>query len=356
MPMLLQKLEKLLNANLFIIDTLFIYKTLCIYIRVISMKTCDTFLIYVDPEYDFKVTSDFRDRSVYKLSIIDFNAGETLIEKYTEYPDDKQLEEKYKADIRLSEPQTTNFEDSLESKYNYKILLTDISKPQTKIIKNCFRQLKRIALSTRDLRYKMCVLKDQYLCVTELDETIDCFQINGYRSGTAIGVAVIVALEYFYNNLPNISNDVATIKQSLYGLLNKNHVLCLQATEKMIADLTSAIESISVLEKKKSDFDVDILKCEELLTKILEYEADYLKKYEELETNKPSNESVYVHEKQYLQNKIGETQTVKRKIVTSLVKLKADKDTLYFMMDQTEFDNAVMLDGVVENLQALRAI
>ena len=103
---------------------------------------------------------DFNEKQNFNISIVDFNTGDTLQERYSDYPDTKQLEEKYKQTINIDD-NNENLEYTLENKYNHKTLLNDMTKTNIKLIKNCFRQLKRISLSVQDLRYRLSIFNNK---------------------------------------------------------------------------------------------------------------------------------------------------------------------------------------------------
>lgn len=352
MVILLQKLEKLLNINMFIIDTLFIFKLKCVYIRVISIKTGDVFLIYVDPSFNFNVTEEFKGRSLFKISLIEINIGDTVVEKYSEYPTTKTLEDRYKRTIQVQpEISKQKMENILESKYCYKISLDKVSNSNIKTIRSCIIQLRRISLSFQDLRYKISIFKGSYMCASSFkDESARCYEINGYMSDNTC-FYVVVGLEYFYSNLHNIQSDISTIKHTLYDLLDTNYDTCSQSITTLLKELSSSSSSVNI-KQKKDEIDESIEKNTALLSETIFYELEYLKKYEDLEENKPAD-SVYVHTKKHLFDKITEIQTTKKKLITSLVKLKTTKDNLYFTVDQIQFDNTVMIDEIINKTKMI---
>lgn len=355
MPIVLSKLEKLLNSNMFVIDTLFVYKSLCSHIRVLSILTGDSFVLRIDPEYGFKFCDDFSNYQFFKLSHVDFDSGETIVEKYLEYPDDNELQKRYKDSIQINDNSHQNLEDTLEDKYNYKISLCDITKPSLRIIKECFRQLKRLALATQSLRYKLCILKENYLSFTEQENVVKCYQINNFKPTESINVYVVVDLEFFYTRLSFLLNDLSTIKQSLYSIISKNHDTCLETTTKLVKNLINSISTYDSVDAKKRDIETSIERCLSLLETVNTHEKQYSQKYTENESNKQTDE-IYVHEKVRLQNKLQTTRNTKKKILTTLVQLRNKKDNLYFTIDNIEFDNAIMLDGILSRISNLETL
>ena len=356
MTILLNKLEKLLNSNNFIIESLFIQGNLCTHMRVISIVSGIMFIVCIDESYRFRVTDEFQGRSFFKMSVIDLMVGDDIIEKYSEYPDDKQVKEKYANDpVSINEVDGTSIEDTLESKYVYRISLKDITKTETKLIKDCFRQLKRLSLCTQNLRYKMCIIRADYISITGNDDLINCYRINDFKQDDTICVHIAVDLEYFYKKITHVVDDITTIKKSLYGILNRTHDSCIQTITKLVKDVVSSIHTSDQIQKKKDDIDSLISKCEQLMESVTKHEIEYNQKYMELNNDK-SSEDVYVHQKKRITDKLTETKNIKKKILTSLIQLRTKKDNIYFMVDNIEFDNTVMLDNIIERIKQLNVI
>ena len=143
MPQLPPKFEKLLNKNNYAIESIFTFKGICRYIRVISLETGDMIVLFIDPEFAF---SPKEGTSVVELSLVEFVAESEgdAIEKFHDYPATKDVEGKYRVpmDIKIKEDK---FEDQAENKYKHKIFLKDFEKPKILQIKACFRQLQRLS-------------------------------------------------------------------------------------------------------------------------------------------------------------------------------------------------------------------
>ena len=201
----------------------------------------------------------------------------------------------------------------------------------------------------------MCIIRADYISITGNDDLINCYRINDFKQDDTICVHIAVDLEYFYKKITHVVDDITTIKKSLYGILNRTHDSCIQTITKLVKDVVSSIHTSDQIQKKKDDIDSLISKCEQLMESVTKHEIEYNQKYMELNNDK-SSEDVYVHQKKRITDKLTETKNIKKKILTSLIQLRTKKDNIYFMVDNIEFDNTVMLDNIIERIKQLNVI
>lgn len=344
MPLVLTKLERLIVKHHYVIVSVYVYEKYCRYIRIVSTHTGETMLLFVDPQYRLLIPADTDDRIVI-MKMIDFSTGDTAIEKYRDYPDKKELEEKYRKQINVVDNRNDNFEDKLEEKYKYKIFLKDMEKPKILKIKNSFRQLQRLALLVQDLRYKMCILTENYIICTEDDDIINCYQLS---STSRESIVVIVDLEYFHKKLATVQDDVDTIKKTLYSLINKHHIESFDDIKKLITSLQSTFSSVESITVNQNTIDTNISKTLSLLETLQAQLDNFLDQYAKIDTTR---EDIYVHEKKRLEDKIRHSEDVKQKLLNYILSLIEEKDNLFLTIDQVEFDTAIFLDGIKKRLE-----
>lgn len=345
MPQLPRKFEKLLNKNGYAIETIFTFKGICKYVRVISLKTGDWLMLYIDPDFSFTPPED---TSSVNIKLVDFTVDtEDVVEKFNDYPDTKDVEGKYRVPISVKLEDGENFEDKVENKYKHKIFLRDIEKPKIVGIKACFRQLQRLSLMTQDLPYKLCIFDGVYMFVVEDDDFIKCYQLSMSNS---LQIAVVIGLEYFYKKIESVRDDSATIKESLYKLITKNHSGSFNVIKSLIKSLQESFSSADGIALKHKEFDVSIGKTSELLEKVNVHLYELLEKYTNLETTKPSEE-VYVHEKKRLEDKIHSGEALKQKLLNYMVSLKEQKDRMFLLLDQIEFDTSIFMNCINKRIK-----
>jgi hypothetical protein len=350
MPLGLAKLEKLINKNNYIIETIYTYETLCRYIKIISASSGDEIVLYIDSQFRLRVSKEEDDR-VAIMKLVEFSEGDDTIEKYKEYPGNDQLEPKYRKQLELSEDRDVEMSDKLEEKYKYKIFLKDMDKSKVYTVKTFFRQLQRFSLLVQDLRYKMCMFYKNFVFVTESNDIINCYTVDNHHVNYRINV--VVDLEYFYKKISVVQTDCETIKNSLYALINKNHVECFKNIKMLMVSLQASLSTADFVRTNQEEIDMNLSKSTSLL-KTLQTKLDsFIKQYAGLDK---SREDVYVHEKKRIEDKIRESETVKQKLLNYIISLYEMKDKLIIVLDQTEFDISIFLDGIKKRLEDFNSL
>ena len=344
MPQLPAKLERTLNKNNYAVESIFAYKGICRYIRIISLKTGDCMILYTDPEFGFSPPPD---KPIIDMKLVEFTTdNDDVVEKFHEYPDTKEFEGKYRIPVVVKSSEE-NFEEQVENKYKHKIFLKDMEKPKILGIKACFRQLQRLSLMTQDLQYKLCIFDGVYMFTVDEGEIINCYQTT---TASSLQVSVVVGLEYFYKKMEVVKEDNIVIKDSLYKLITKNHIQSFDSIKGLIKSLQDSFSSVDIVAIKQREIDDAISKTSELLEKVSTHLISLIEQYKNLEESKPT-ETVYVHEKKRLEDKVKSSEELKQKLLNYMVSLKEQKDRLFLSLDQIEFDTSIFINGINKRMK-----
>jgi hypothetical protein len=350
MPLGLAKLEKLINKNNYIIETIYTYETVCRYIKIISASSGDEIVLYIDSQFRLRVSKEEDDR-VAIMKLVEFSEGDDTIEKYKEYPGNEQLETKYRKQLELSEDRDVEMSDKLEEKYKYKIFLKDMDKSKVYTVKTFFRQLQRFSLLVQDLRYKMCMFYKNFVFATESNDIINCYTVDSHHVNYRINI--VVDLEYFYKKMSVVQEDCETIKLSLYNLVQKNHTECFNNIKQLMLALQSTLGTADFIKTNQLEIDTNLTKSIGLL-KTLQTQLDvFIKQYSGLDKTR---EDVYVHEKKRIEDKIKESEKVKQRLLNYIIGLYEMKDRLTITLDQVEFDISIFLDGIKKRLDDFNSL
>lgn len=363
MPLNLGKVEKLLAENKFIITAFYCFGDLCRYLKLFSVETGEVLFLLVSSEFDFvlKQVPDHMQVPVHHLKLIEFNSGENVVEKYSEYPDDKQVEEKYENDIHLGnadeKKDSEDLENKLESNYKKKIFLNDFDKDQVVILKDCFRQLKRLALSLQELRYNIAIQHEKYFLAVENDDDIMCYFVSTQTTNDKRVFSVVADLPYFYEKISVICFDIESIRQGLYKVLDKNHHLNFENLNKMVQMLVYIQPSLQKTSEKKAEYSRYLQKYKKLLLNISENELKILEELNQHKskpnTNTFFNDVSFVHQKGKLEEKLNEYKKMRRIILQNIEEVQTISDNLYLTIDKTEFDGSIMIDAIMKNLDEI---
>ena len=218
MTLSLKKLETLLSSYGFVCNNYFIQDRRCMYIELMSITTADTFIMYIPSNYTFEVKNR---PNTYKLQDMDLDTDDNIADNYGEEVDN--IQDKYNevsVDLILNKDGT--IEKELENKYKRQIKLKEISNNDIKDIKSIYRQLRRLRYCVQEIEYKTAILFKNYLCIIRRDDTIDIFIIRGYNTDNKRKLFIVCDLERFYEKPEKIEHDIKTVRSGLYKILSKN--------------------------------------------------------------------------------------------------------------------------------------
>lgn len=355
MPLNLLKVQKLMYGAGFIIDTFLISGKRCQYVKATSLITGDSIVIYISPAYDFFV--DTSDTNVFTTRLIEFDAGENVPERYGEYPDMKSLSDRYGQSLKLHEEMNEDeLEAEMESNYRKRIDLKSMEKEQILIVKDCFRQLKRLALAMQGIRYKLCILQDRYFC-TFNEEIIECYFVKNHTTDGKRFFFVVCDLEYFYEKMTNINNDIDTIKLSIYNLLDKNGQTNIENIVKISKRLVGIEASDREVARLKAECSQQIQRYRLRLEDFNKQESKIKTEISGLESDGGFfNDTSYINKKASLEGQLNGIDSERQKILKLMIQLKQKCDNIYLNYDKIEFDNCILINGVTKNFGDLDSI
>jgi DNA repair exonuclease SbcCD ATPase subunit len=359
MPLSLGKLEKMLIDNRFIINAFYMINQKCEYVKVFSINYGETLILRIPREYDFSIREQEminRGNDVFHLTnveLLDDNEIKNKVEKFKNYPNEKELEEKYIPIEKSSEinPEIEDLEEELEKNYKKRIQLRDLEKSQILEIKDCQRQMKRLQHVVQNLKYNICIVEDFYFLVGD-----KCYICKTQKTEEKRFLFILVDIEIFHQSLKTIIEDVISIKKGIYKILDKNSeinstnlFLILEKFE----DIENVLENVV---KKKSDIHLHIEKYRETLENLIDEEKETIEEISELEEKRTDffSDSQYVHKKSKLESKLLSLQNLKQRLLKNLNDAFQTCDNIYLKTDKCEFDAAVLLDSVHKDIDTLK--
>jgi hypothetical protein len=360
MTLSLNKLNKILETNGMKIKQIYAMDNFCVYIEITFADIADTFLMYIPSKYEI----DAVNYPTYKLTQMNIEEDGTIPTDYSETIDDIEMEKKYpEIDISTNSENEKNIEKHLEENYNCPMKLSDLKKPDIKLIKDIFRQLKRLKLCMQNLKYKLSILYNCYLCCTRRNDTYICYSVeNGNKDGKR-RVLVSIDLESFYekNNSSSMLEDVKTIHKGLEFVLDKNQNKYVYNLQKMMEYKTNfELLSTGVIERKNNNR-AYLERLENLLSNILIAEKNIIKDIQNTNEKYQNKKALYQDiEKSHIiskkQDELSRIIEVKNDIISNISKAKIENENLYLKVDQICFDNTVMLNTIMNNFTELSSI
>jgi hypothetical protein len=357
MPLSLAKLEKLLVDKGFVVMNYFELDGSCFYILLFAIKTADIFLMYIPSKYTFSITNE---TNSYKIKYIDIDNSDNVPDEYAVKQEDVDIEDIYgNTNIELS-LEKKNMEEELENNYKRPISLRDISGNDTLTLKAINRQLRRFKYCVQNIKYKLAVLYKNYICAIRRDDSIDFFSIKNYPRNDAKKLVIIIDLETFYETNENLLEDIQTVRESIYKLLEKNQETQVKIISKILEKKRDIITMPQELERKKNMYNKMTRELFIMLNTITEAEDKINYKIESLDQKYKDpnlqNDISKAHEKDQLDKEIDKINTIKSEIGKNILALREKRENKILSIDKLSFDNAVMLDVILKNFSKLKSI
>jgi hypothetical protein len=349
----LNKLESLLSTKSIIINKVFIIDNLCVYIEVICTSNGNMFLLYIPSKYQIKPDSR---SDIYKISFIDdIDNVDDIVQDYGEEPDNLEVEKKYnEVDLDIKIDSKNDIAGILEDNYKRPINLKDLRKDK-KDLQNIMRQLSRLKFCTQSIKYKIGIKYKNYLSCIRKDDSIDCYIIKKFTGKNYYKMMIIVDLETFYNNLDSINNDINTIQEGIFKVLDKNHFSHTRTFDKLLQEEKDVVKTMNEIYEKKKEYTSNILKLENILETINQSEKNIFQqiniaqeKYSKKDGLHSDIEKAHVMEK--YNTDLEKVINLKQEIIKTIMEIKLKKEDLFLFTDKFLFDNNVLIDTLFKNI------
>ena len=352
------KLETLLSTYGLIPKTLFTIDGYIVYIEIFSLSNSSTFLLYIPSKFNIKAEKG----DIYKLKYIDMETSENIIEKYAEDPDNNDIKNDYD-EVNIEEQKTEDLENSLNENYNREIMLKDINKDDKDILKDIFRQLNRFKFCVQNIKYKMTILYKNYLCSIKRDDTIECYYIKNFPTKKGRSFYISTDLKSMYESINNVVNDVKTVKESIYKILNQNQLKHSKILINMLENKEKLLSYSELIYKKKEYFEKYISELECILIKLKENQTVLLeeKKTIRQKENYDGIKGVHVdiqnsHLIFNIDAKLTKIDELMQELNDDILKTRLERENLTLQIDKILFDNSIMLNEIIKNFNSITQI
>jgi len=363
MPLSISKLEKLLALKGFVPTRYFVMHSVIVYMEIISIKDADTFLLYIPSKYKFVAPEA---KNVFKINYLDINGSEdNTADDYAGEPDDYAVENTYREiDVNILPDLTGgNIAPHLEENYKRPINLNNISTDILKELKDIVRQLKRFRFCVQNVKYKIAIMYKSYLFSIKRDDSIECFSIKKYRGKDCKNLFITTDLELLYEKMDSLLLNIATIREGLYHILDKNHFTHSKTLQRLLNDKTVISDFSDKAYVKKLEYEKYIKEANIMLEVINNSEKNILEQLYEVNEkyNDPlvkglHNDIERSHQLSILDNELKKIHKIKEDIVKTIFELKMKREDNMLKVDKIMFDNNVMVECVLRNFTELGKI
>ena len=359
MRLSLSKLERFLQSKDFITKSFFNYEGSCIFVEVININTTDTLFIYINSSYELDSS---KKQSVFDLKYLDTgdeNFENDIKDKYTNEPDDIDIEKNYE-EINLNESKRENMEEFLEDNYKSELTIRDVNNKDIVRLKELSRQLKRLKFCVQSINYKLIVVYKNYMCVINRHNDIDLYQIKGYEGDDMRVLHVMIDLENLYDSINTVNTDISTIRRGVYNILEKNKKKQMNSFETLMTEGQSIFSFIQNFTTKKTQYEEYLQKLYLMNDTVIQSEKELLDKIDNIRENN-STGGIYSdiqtsHSISKYETELNSLKSTKHKIVKNIFNIRNKLDDMILYTDKIFFDNIVMFDTIIKNIKSLNTI
>jgi len=352
------KFETLLSSHGFVPKTMFTIDSYIVYIEIFSIRNSDNFLLYIPSKFNIKPDKG----DIYKINYIDIETPETIVEKYAEEPDKNEIKNIYD-EVNIETKNTEDLEQNLNENYNREIMLKDINKQDKDILKDIFRQLNRFKFCVQNIKYKITIIYKNYICAIKRDDTVECYYIKNFPIKNGRKFYITTDLKSMYESISTISNDIKTVKDSIYKILNQNHVKHSKILNTMLENKENLLTYSDLIYKKKLYFEKYIEDLENILLKLKENQTTLIEEKKAIKQKESEYgiKGVHIdiqnsHVIFNLDTKIKKIDELIIEINEDIMKTRLERQNVTLQIDKILFDNSIMLNEIIKNFNGIKQI
>lgn len=359
MTLSIKKLEYFLNNNSLISKKYFTVNNECVYIEIFNLQNSNTFLLYIPSKFIIKPESS---DNVHKITYIEIQNDNNISTDYSGEIDNFDLESQYnEIDLNnsISSQDNNKIVEKLEEDYNHPLLLKKINIKDNKELREIIRQLKRLKFCVSGMNYKISILYKNYLCNIKKTEDIEIYAIDNFPLTSKKILLVNIDLLSLYDKINTLSTDITTIKNGIYKILNKNDEKHTYNLQKII-ETNMTIFSVNILDKKKKYYN-KLIELEKLFEQLLTSEEKIIEKINDIKQKFSSENSIKglhtdIQRSRMLskyETELSQVYSLKKEITNNILIVKTNYENISLNFDNIIFDNIVMINAIIKNLNTL---
>lgn len=355
------KLQEFLTAQGLIIFRYYVMDGMCFFLEVQSIKTADVFMLYLPSKYNFSVEHG---KDVYKIKYIDIGtSSRNVTQDYAHEPDNLDVEDIYRNDddngAEAGDGKNDNMEDRMEGKYKHDVRLKDISKDDLAVLKSIYRQIRRLRYCVQNLKYKVAIVYKNYICAIRRDDSINLIVVKHMTGDSCKKLMVIADLETLSRKDERSVEEIRTVRNSIYRILERNQGTHARTIFRMIESQKDIVAIPEQAQRKKDNYDRMLDHLSVLLETVNEVEHKLESDLEALNADTVMSglqtDITRAHHKAKLEKDMDRIMIIKDDICKTLIAVRAKRESAALSIDTIMFDNTVMFDTMIKNFASLQS-
>jgi hypothetical protein len=309
--------------------------------------------MYIPSKYHIEIHEKLE--NVYKLKSLDININDNITDDYA-----GEKSEKYKNhNIHVDPDEDEELEKHLENNYKQQISLNNIPDEDLNSVKQIYRQLKRLKYCFQNIKYKMAIFYLNYICSIDRQDEILCFIVKHFGKSSIKKMFILTDLELVFEKNDNLMNDIISVRNSIYDILQKNQGRHIELINKMIENKKEIINIPKQVEIRNYYYDHLLQELNTMINTMNQSERNVIEKLQELQNQKLagiSNDISNAHQKANIEKELLEINNIKADITSNIMSIRNNKENTILEIDKIMFDNTVMFDAMIKNFSKLKDI
>lgn len=332
----------------------------CQFIELLTQNTVHPILINIPDEYNFMLQTSSH---VYNLTKVPYKETQgDDVEDYV-FISESKVQESYhdmSSHNYLPERHKLPMSEHLNNTYKHHIVLDEMDSKESIIVKELFRQLKRLRYSVHGIQHKIALFDNPFMGILDKHDGIHIYKIENIpRAKAAKKMVIVVNFRIFYDKVAIIEEETSQIVTSIYSILNNNQKTHTRNIDTIMKNRENIILQSNKLLDKKQEYINLLDQHSQLLSELEAYEKNTQHELQQLQIGNADNmhsDMKKTYKKNRLEKKLKGMKKTKTKIIDTMQEIRSKNEHLTLTLDTILFDNIVMLDKIFKNFRTLEKL
>jgi Skp family chaperone for outer membrane proteins len=355
-----EKLEYFIRLHGYTIQTIFHDSNQGRILHCLSTETGDPLLIRIPSTYSILISlSDSRTSRLYRVTVDTEEIDG--VEHYTPITE-QQLQSWYtNVDVQVDLPgrHPQSMSSHLNDQYKHHVVLDNLESDRTVCLHGMARQLRRFKYCTQGVPYRVSLVSDRYLGYWTVQDELEWYELRDMKPATLQRMYLILDLPMFYDKVEHVQHESQQLYKAIYQILETNQNTHCRNMKRILDRHQNIMVQSSRFIDLKHQYQKYVNDYTELLSDLKQVEQHHQEERHELKeqtSGSLQSDLKRTHQLQTLDKKQSQVTQTKRKCMETLNELKSHYDHLTLRIDAILFDNIIMVDRILHNMDQLQQL
>lgn len=320
----------------------------CMFVEIMSIRTVEFILLQIPPNYGLNVQPG---NNVFPLIQAPQSHTDDLVQTTESF-----VQQTYTVEDHLS----LSMSDDLNESYRRNMVIEDLKGKDKTQTAHLSRQLQRLRYCIQGMPHKLAILHFPFVGVLQEDDAVTVYISETLpRKNTTPRLMLLLQFKLFYDKIEVIDHECAQIISGIHSVLSNHHMTHTRNMQQILERKHRISDQSQFLQTCAHRYQDYIVKYKELLDNLNTYELNKvseLRQLRETQADTMHRQMRQTRQQKLVERELSKMQTVKKELIDTLSEVKMKNDHLLLEMDSILFDNIVMMDRILRNLETLSAM